>query len=98
MNEFQIGAQPIAGGYLAWFRRVHKADNEIIKGKGGKPVVYPTKDAAKAAAGEAMVAYINGSLVRDGVTVEASSKADLLFKPIFRKGRRIEVERKGASA
>lgn len=96
MNEFQIGAQPIAGGYLAWIRKVHRADNEVIKGKGGKPVIYPTREAAKAAAGDAMVAYINGSLVRDGEVIKARSEGDAHFptlKPIRRNGRVIPVER-----
>ena len=98
MNEFSIGAQPVAGGYIAWFRKVHKASNEILKGKGGKPEIYPTRDAATAAAGMAIVAYINGSLVREGERIEARSKADAFFKPIFRKGKRIEVGRKGEAA
>jgi len=79
LNEFQIGAQPVPGGYIGWFRKVHRCDNEIIRGKGGHPIVYPTKAEAKAAAGEAMVAYLNGSLVRDGAVLEAKSKADELF-------------------
>ena len=104
MNEFSIGAQPFAGGFIAWFRKVHRCDNEILKGKGGHPIVYPTRAEAKAAAGEAIVAYINGSLVRDGAKLEASSKADQLFadlKPFTRqKGsqRLTLVERKGARA
>jgi hypothetical protein len=103
MNEFQIGAQPVAGGFIAWFRKVHRASNEIIKGKGGHPVIYPTRDAAKAAAGEAIVAYINGHLVRDGAVIQAQSSADQVFnlKPFIRQRgsqRLTVVERKGATA
>ncbi|MDP9809377.1 hypothetical protein J2W42_002225 [Rhizobium tibeticum] len=101
MNEFQIGAQAVPGGYIAWFRKVHKASNEVIKEKGGRPKIYPTKDAATAAAGQAIVAYINGSLLRDGETLQASNTADALFnlKPFVRargKERRTIVERAGA--
>jgi hypothetical protein len=100
MNEFSIGAQPVPGGFIAWFRKVHKVDNEILKGKGGHPIVYPTKAEAKAAAGEAMVAYLNGAIVRDGAIIEAKSKAEALFnlKPIRTKGRVISVERKRVPA
>jgi len=99
MNQFAIGAHPVANGYIAWFRKVHKADNEILKGKGGIPIVYPTRAEAKAAAGEAIVAYINGSLVRDGEMVKAASAADAHFnlKPFVKqrgKTRLIEVERR----
>lgn len=104
MNEFSIGAQPVAGGYLAFFRKVHKSENEILKSKGGHPTIYPTRAEAKAAAGEALVAYINGNLVRDGVKLEATSKADQVFaglKPFTRaKGseRLTVVERKGRAS
>lgn len=99
MNEFAIGAHPHGGGYIAWFRKVHKCDNEVLKGKGGHPIIYGTKAEAKAAAGEAIVAYINGSLVRHGETI-AVSKADAVFaglKPFVRQrgsSRRTEVERR----
>ncbi|WP_245448002.1 hypothetical protein [Neorhizobium sp. T6_25] len=100
MNEFAIGYMPVAGGFIAWFRKVHKCDNEILKGKGGHPIIYETKAEAKAAAGEAIVAYINGPLVRDGAVVEAQSAADAVFnglKPFIRQRgskRRTEVERR----
>ncbi|MBB4063663.1 hypothetical protein [Gellertiella hungarica] len=103
MNQFSIGAQAVAGGYIAWFRRVHKADNEILLGKGGQPIIYATKAEAKAAAGERLCAYINGSLVRDGEKLQARSEADAVFnlKPFVKqrgKSRRIQVERKGGAA
>ncbi|MGV1913840.1 hypothetical protein [Agrobacterium vitis] len=100
MNQFAIGAQPVAGGFIAWFRKVHKCDNEILKGKGGHPIVYATRSEAKAAAGEAIVAYINGSLVRDGAIVEAQSAADAVFaglRPFVKqrgKTGRVDVERR----
>lgn len=79
MNMFSIGTHPVPGGHIAWIRKVHRAENEIIRGKGGHPIVYPTKAEAKAAAGDAMCAYLNGSLVRDGAIIEARSKAEELF-------------------
>ncbi|WP_234633022.1 hypothetical protein [Agrobacterium vitis] len=100
MNEFAIGAQAVAGGFVAWFRKAHKCDNEILNGKGGHPIVYPTRSEAKAAAGEAIIAYINGSLVRDGAMAEAQVAADALFvglRPFVKqrgKARLIEVERR----
>ncbi len=102
MNEFSIGAHPVPGGFIAWFRKVHKASNEVIKEKGGRPKIYPTRDAATAAAGQAIVAYINGSLLRDGEKLQATCKADALFtlKPFVRargKERRTVVERVGGA-
>ena len=84
MNEFALGAHPVAGGFIAWIRKVHKAENEIIKGKGGHPVIYPTKDAAKAAAGDAIVAYLNSPIVGmnavSGAHSPARSAAERLFE------------------
>lgn len=63
MNSFAIGAQPYAGGFLAWFRKVHRCDNEILKDERGQQIIYSTKEEAKAAAGEALCGYINGNIV-----------------------------------
>lgn len=94
MNEFAIGAQPVAGGFVAWFRKVHKCDNEILKGKGGHPIIYPTKAEAKAAAGEAMVAYINGSITASGELAGGSvkqAKFAAAERKLFRQGKAFEV-------
>lgn len=81
MNEFSIGAQPVPGGYVGWFRKVHRADNEILKGDRGQPIIFPTKAEAKAAAGDALVAYMNGSFCRSGEIIpSARLEAEKLFK------------------
>jgi len=80
MNEFQIGTEAVAGGHLGWIRKVHRATNEILRDCRGEPIVFATQDAAKAAAGEAMVAYLNTPMLRDGARVETRSKAEAFFK------------------
>ncbi|ENN86049.1 hypothetical protein RHSP_31849 [Rhizobium freirei PRF 81] len=81
MNQFAIGSMPVPGGFLGWFRKVHRADNEIVKGEKGLPIVFPTRAEAKAAAGDAMVAYINGSFVRSGEIIPAAKiEAERHFK------------------
>ena len=81
MNEFQIGTEAVDGGHLGWLRKVHRATNEILRDNRGEPIVFATQDAAKAAAGEAMVAYLNTPMLRDGARVAAISKAEAFFKP-----------------
>lgn len=81
MNEFQIGTEAVTGGHLGWIRKVHRATNEILRDNRGEPIVFATQDAAKAAAGEAMVAYLNTPMLRDGARVQAMSKAEAFFKP-----------------
>lgn len=81
MNEFQIGTEAVAGGHLGWLRKVHRATNEILRDSRGEPIVFATQDAAKAAAGEAIVAYLNTPMLRGGARVEAISKAEAFFKP-----------------
>jgi hypothetical protein len=53
----------------------------VLRDRRGEPIVFATQDAAKAAAGEAMVAYLNTPMLRDGARVEAISKAEAFFKP-----------------
>ncbi|NLS06259.1 hypothetical protein HGP14_23315 [Rhizobium sp. P32RR-XVIII] len=63
--------------------------------------LHPTEVEALRAVNKHLLAYFNGDYRRDGAKLEASSAGDALFpglKPIFRKGKRIEVERKGAAA
>ena len=81
MNEFQIGTEAVAGGHLGWIRKVHRATNEVLKDSRGEAIVFLTEDAAKAAAGEAIVAYLNTPMLRDGARVEKMAKAEALFKP-----------------
>lgn len=81
MNEFQIGTDAVEGGHLGWIRKVHRATNEVLKDGRGEPIVFSTQDAAKAAAGEAIVAYLNTPMLRDGARVEKMAKAEALFKP-----------------
>jgi hypothetical protein len=81
MNEFQIGTEAVAGGHLGWIRKVHRATNDVLKDSRGEPIVFSTQDAAKAAAGEAIVAYLNTPMLRDGARVERMSNAEALFKP-----------------
>ena len=81
MNEFQIGTEAVAGGHLGWIRKVHRATNEILRDSRGEQIVFATQDAAKAAAGDAMVAYLNTPMLRDGARIQALSKAEAFFKP-----------------
>jgi hypothetical protein len=58
-NVFAVGSQQYLHGYLGYYRRVHKASNEVIKDERGKQVIFPTRDAAEAAAGRALTKYLN---------------------------------------
>ena len=98
-------ATPAAAGAKMSVRNLKKSfgSNEVLKGKGGHPKIFETRDAATAAAGEALVAYINGSLVRDGEKLKAASAADAAFnlKPFIKQRgseRRTIVERVGGDA
>lgn len=83
MNQFAIGYMAVPGGFIGWFRKVHRADNEIVKGEKGQPIIFPTRAEAKAAAGDAIVAYMNGSFVRSGEIIPA---AKIEAEKHFRKG------------
>jgi hypothetical protein len=73
-------------------RWASKADN----GRGEKPKVFPTEIEALRRS-IAICQPISGNYRRDGMRVEAKSTADALFKLVFRKDTKIEVDRRRAA-
>lgn len=101
MNEFAGYTRPVLGGHWAMLRFARDGKPKPIMGEGEKPVVFPTEIEALRAVNRHLLAYFNGDYRRDGAKMEANSAGDALFpdlKPIFRKGKRIEVARKGEAA
>lgn len=80
MNEVAIGTCPALGGYHGLIRKVHKAKFEAVE-RNGKALVFATREAARAAAGDALCAYINGTMMRrDGETIgKAKQEAEKVF-------------------
>lgn len=80
MNEFAIGARPAIGGFHGLIRKVHKADYETVN-HDGEPLLFATREEARAAAGDALCAYINGTMMRrDGEIVgKARREAERVF-------------------
>jgi hypothetical protein len=66
-NLFAIGSHPHKDGYLGWFRRVHKATNEILKDDDGKEIIFGSRLEAEAAAGRALTKYLNGDICSSGI-------------------------------
>lgn len=58
---------PFRGGYIGYFRRVHKATNEILKDDNGAEIIFPSQAEAEAAAGKALAKYLNGDLCCSGI-------------------------------
>jgi hypothetical protein len=50
-----------------------------ILGEGERPIVFPSELEALKAVNHHLLAYFNGSMVRDGVKIEARSKAEAMF-------------------
>lgn len=84
MNAFQIGAHPFKSGFIAYYRRVHKATNEILKDEHGKEIIFGSRAEAEAAAGKALTAYLNGDLCCSGIIPSVRGvrrqSAEALFK------------------
>lgn len=101
MNEFAGYTRPVPGGHWAMLRFARDGHPKPLMGDGDKPIVFPTEVEALRAVNRHLLAYFNGDYRRDGAVIQAQSAADEMFpdlKPIFRKGKRIEVERKGQAA
>ncbi len=99
MNEFAGYTKAVPGGHWGMLRFARDGHPKPIMGK-GEPHVFPTEVEALRAVNKHLVGYMNGpEYRRDGAKIEATSSGDAMFpglKPIFRKGKRIAVERIGA--
>ena len=79
MNQFDFGAIPTRGGFLAFYRMVHRSENFILR-DGRNDLIFATRHEAEKAAGDAFKAYLNSPI--SGMTIEASSPksaADAMF-------------------
>ncbi|MEN5278100.1 hypothetical protein ABE527_14245 [Brucella sp. TWI432] len=89
MNQFACYARPLPGGsYWAMTRMPRDGHPKPILGKGAKPIIYPSKEEALAAAVANLLRYLNGDYQRGGeVLLAHRKKADALFKPVGKSVR-----------
>lgn len=94
MNEVNARAVPVYGGFEGQFRKVHRSAWEPVC-VNGVAQLYDTADAAEVAAWRALRAHLQGDIVGDGEKVSlAIGQAASLFGAIFRRGKKIVVERR----
>ena len=102
-NDFDFGSMPVRGGFLGYYRMVHRSENFILR-DGKLDIIFNTANEAYRAAGEAFKAYMNSPIsgMRDA-SPDRWEAADGLFnlKPtqrpsvrIHRKTQPVEGERK----
>ncbi|MFA1674808.1 hypothetical protein ACDY97_19085 [Rhizobium mongolense] len=97
-NCFAAGAMKRGHGWIAYYRRVHDAENRVLR-DGKHDIIFATEAEALRAANAAFLSYLNSPIT--GISSMGGSKKSVAKKAaeaIFRKGKRIEVERKGAVA
>ncbi|MBW3096827.1 hypothetical protein [Pseudohoeflea coraliihabitans] len=82
MNKTDAYVHETPGGaYYAMVRLPRHAKAMPILGKGGRPVRFHDAYSAMRAATQAVLAYFNGHLVRDGETLSATrDAAEQLFR------------------
>lgn len=95
-NGIEVRVVPVSNGFEGHIRKVHKASWEPVC-VNGVAQLYATETEAEVAAWRALHAHLQSDIVGTGVRVSAQrSKAEELFGGIFRKGRKIVVERRDA--
>ncbi|AJD41009.1 hypothetical protein C9413_16270 [Rhizobium sp. SEMIA 4085] len=97
MNKFDCGAMK-RPRRIAYYRRVHDAENRVLR-DGRHDIIFATETEALKAANGAFFEHLNSPIT--GISSMGGSKKGVAKKTaeaIFRKGERIEVERKGAVA
>lgn len=98
-NYFSFGAIPAKGGFIAYYRMVHRSDNFVLR-SGQHDIIFATHHEAYKAAGDAFVAYLNSPISGMRFAAEeAMSKADALFNlpsTVKQRGKTkaVAVERK----
>ena len=70
------------------FRCSDHGDFHIVQ-INGQPAQFPSREEAKAAAHDALLAYMNGNLVRFGGTVSLKDAAKNAADRLFRKGGKV---------
>lgn len=94
MNEVNARAVPVMGGYEGQFRKVHRSAWESVS-INGVAQIYPTAFEAEAMAWRALHSHLCGVIVGTGSKVSAvRTAAEAQFGAIFKRGRKIEVERR----
>lgn len=95
MNEIDVKAEPVYGGYRGLFRKVHKAAYEAVC-VNGVAQIYDSADAAEVAAWRALKAHLQADIVGTGEKAGAAlSEAEAKFSKLFKGGgKTIVVERR----
>ncbi|MDM9643865.1 hypothetical protein [Rhizobium sp. S163] len=100
MNKFDVGSIKTPHGFIGFYRQVHRSTNFILR-DGKRDIIFSTKEAAEKAALQAFLEYLNTPIVAESmagtVTVRAAKFAAAERK-LFKNGRMIPVESKGATA
>ena len=95
MNEPRVRALPVFNGWEGHFKKMHKAGWFPVE-VNGIAQLFASEAEAKVAAYEAMTKHHFGDgILRDGErATSVKSKAEEMFGAIFKRGRKIEVERR----
>ena len=97
MNKFDVGAIKTPHGFVAFYRQVHRSTNFILR-DGKRDIIFSTKEEAEKAALQAFLEYLNTPIVAESMTGPTSKRAVArkTAEAIFRKGKKISVERVSA--
>jgi hypothetical protein len=97
MNKFDAGAMKTPSGFVAYYRQVHRSANFVLR-DGKHDIIFATKEEAEKAALSAFLDYLNSPIVSESLTGPTTKRAAAKksAEAIFRKGKRISVERVGA--
>lgn len=94
MNEPDIRFRETYGGYFGEFRMVHRSKFETVC-VNGVAQIYPSPEAALAAAWSALRTSMMPTIVGTGIErSSAKSAAERLFGAIIKRGKKIPVVRR----
>lgn len=87
MNHYAIGTQRCGAGWRAMVRSAASADFRPVTGADGRPLQFACRLSAKAAAADAVLRLVNGTMRRGGETIAANGgSARRRAEAVFRQG------------
>jgi hypothetical protein len=98
-NKFASGAQMTPRGWIAWYRDPIWPENRVLR-DGKYDIIFPSKEEAKDAGHDALMAHLNGNMTADTNVAPRPTSKEVKFAAATKQlfvggGKSVIVEKVG---
>ncbi len=98
-NKFASGAQMTPRGWIAWYRDPIWPENRVLR-DGKYEIIFPSKEEAKDAGHDALMAHLNGNMTADTNVAPRPTSKEVKFAAATKQlfvggGKSVIVEKVG---